>query len=233
MRWKTSLHSSQCREIQPSLESGHLSIHSNWGRKLRVPLNYILLREGSSCGAFGKLAYLCNRVLGISSLLEMIWGARSIPWVAVWDWCSSRLEMGVSGNLWSFLKEVKWLALYDVEHRMAIEPMCGKWASSRDDLGHPELFCIPVVTSVLSSSWDSVLGDCLEFHEANRGSFRVWLRTRCCSECNARESGFISRRGGSLMGFLELLQEPGVYYRVMAGMAIWNLSLFSEVRTPV
>ena len=56
---------------------------------------------------------------------------------------------------------------------MAIEPMCGKWASSRDDLGHPELFCIPVVTSVLSSSWDSVLGDCLEFHEANRGSFRV------------------------------------------------------------
>ena len=42
-----------------------------------------------------------------------------------------------------FLKEVKRLALYDVEHRMAMEPMQGKWASSRDDLGYTELFCVP------------------------------------------------------------------------------------------
>ena len=35
------------------------------------------------------------------------------------------------------------------------------------------------------------------------------------------------------MGFLELRQEPGVYYRVSAGMAIRNSSLFSEVRTLV
>ena len=35
------------------------------------------------------------------------------------------------------------------------------------------------------------------------------------------------------MGFLELRQEPGVYSRVTAGMAIRNSTLFSEVRTPV
>ena len=42
-----------------------------------------------------------------------------------------------------FLKEVERLALYDVEHRMAMEPMQGKWASSRDDLGYTELFWVP------------------------------------------------------------------------------------------
>ena len=46
---------------------------------------------------------------------------------------------------------------------MAMEPMKGKWASSRVDLGYTELFCIPEVTSVFHSSCDSVLGDSLEF----------------------------------------------------------------------
>ena len=35
------------------------------------------------------------------------------------------------------------------------------------------------------------------------------------------------------MGFLELQQEPGVYSRVIAGMAIRKSTLFSELRTPV
>ena len=35
------------------------------------------------------------------------------------------------------------------------------------------------------------------------------------------------------MVFHELLREPEVYSRVMAGMAIQNSSLFSDVRTPV
>ena len=35
------------------------------------------------------------------------------------------------------------------------------------------------------------------------------------------------------MGFLELRQEPLIYSRVTAGMAIQNSTLFSEVRTPV
>ena len=39
--------------------------------------------------------------------------------------------------------------------------------------------------------------------------------------------------GGSLMGFLELRQAPGVYSRVTTGMPILNGTLFSEVRTLV
>ena len=35
------------------------------------------------------------------------------------------------------------------------------------------------------------------------------------------------------MGFLELRQEPGVYSRVTAGMAVRNSTWFSEVRIPV
>ena len=50
-----------------------------------------------------------------------------------------------------------------------MEPMQGKWASSRVDLGHTERFCILEVTSVFFSSFDSVLGDSLEFHQANPG----------------------------------------------------------------
>ena len=36
--------------------------------------------------------------------------------------------------------------------------------------------------------------------------------------------------GVSLMGFLELRQEPGLYSRVTAGISIRNSSLFIEVR---
>ena len=50
------------------------------------------------------------------------------------------------------------------------------------------------------------------------------------SHHNAGESGLISQGGESLMGFLELQKEPGVYSRVTAGMSIRNSSLFIEVR---
>ena len=39
--------------------------------------------------------------------------------------------------------------------------------------------------------------------------------------------------GVSLMYFLELRWEPGVYSRVTAGMAVQNSWMFGEVRTPV
>ena len=48
--------------------------------------------------------------------------------------------MGVSGKLCRFLKEVKPLVMCAVEHRMAMEPMNGKWASSLGALGYSELF---------------------------------------------------------------------------------------------
>ena len=73
----------------------------------------------------------------------------------------------------SILKGVKPLFLYDVDRGVVIEPMQGKLASSQFDLGHPDLFCFPEVTSVFFSSCDSVVGDSLEFNQANRGSLCV------------------------------------------------------------
>ena len=116
---------------------------------------------------------------------------------------------------------------------MVMEPMQGKLASSQFDIGYTKKFCIPGVTSVFFSSCDSVVGDSLEFSQAYRGSLRVCLGKRNCSGQNAGESGLISRRGESHMGFLVLRQEPGVYSRVTAGMSIRNWSLFSEVKTPI
>ena len=81
--------------------------------------------------------------------------------------------MGVSGNLCQFLKEVKPLVLYAVEHGIAMEQMRGKWASSCVDFGYTDLFCIPELTSEFISSCDSVLGDSLVFYQENRGYLRV------------------------------------------------------------
>ena len=110
-----------------------------------------------------------------------------------------------------------------------MEPMQGKLASSQCDFGYTVQFCIPGVTSVFFSSCD-VVGDSLEFNQANRVSLRVSLGKRNCSGHNAGESGLISQGGESLMGYLELQQEPGVYSRVRAGMSIRNSSLIIEVR---
>ena len=71
--------------------------------------------------------------------------------------------MGVSENLCSFLKEVKPLVLYSVEHGIAEVPMKGKWASSRVDLVYTELFCIP------------------EVHQCSCHFMTVFLGTLCCS----------------------------------------------------
>ena len=81
--------------------------------------------------------------------------------------------MGVSGNLWIFLKDVKPLVLYVVDRGVVMEPMQGKLASSQIDFGYTQQFCIRGVTSVFLSSCDSVVGDSLEFNQANRGSLRV------------------------------------------------------------
>ena len=113
---------------------------------------------------------------------------------------------------------------------MVMEPIQGKLASSQFDFGYTEQFCIPGVTSVFFSSCDCVVGDSVEFNQANRGSLRVLLGKRNYYGHNAGESGLISQGGESLMGFLELRQEPGVYSRVTAGMSIRNSSLFIEVR---
>ena len=55
---------------------------------------------------------------------------------------------------------------------MVMEPMQWKFASTQFDLGHTDLFCVPQVTSVFSSC-ESVVGESLEFSQANRGSLCV------------------------------------------------------------
>ena len=54
-----------------------------------------------------------------------------------------------------------------------MEPMKEKWASSQIHLGYTELFCLPEVISVLISSYESVLGDSLVFHQENRVSLYI------------------------------------------------------------
>ena len=73
----------------------------------------------------------------------------------------------------SFLNGVKPLDLYDADRGVDMEPMQGKLASSQFDLGRTDLFCVSEVTSVFFSSCDSVVGDSLEFSQANRGSLCV------------------------------------------------------------
>ena len=75
---------------------------------------------------------------------------------------------------------------------MVMEPMQGKLASSQFDWGHTDLFCVPEVTSVFFSSCDSVVGDSLEFSEANRGSLCVLLGKCHSSACIAGDLGLIS-----------------------------------------
>ena len=56
---------------------------------------------------------------------------------------------------------------------MVMEPMKGKLASSQIGLRHTDLFCVPEVTSVFFSSCDSVVGDSLEFNQANGGTLCI------------------------------------------------------------
>ena len=93
--------------------------------------------------------------------------------------------MVVSGKPSSFLNGVKPLVLCDVDRRKVMEPMQGKLASSQFDFGYTKQFSVPELISVFFSSCDSVVGDSLEFNQANRGSLRVSLGKRNCSACNA------------------------------------------------
>ena len=75
------------------------------------------------------------------------------------------------------------LVLCDVEPGIAMEPMKGKWASSRDDLGYTELFCIPEVTAVFLSSWDSGLGESLVFHQHIEAPYvLIWKTVLLCTQ---------------------------------------------------
>ena len=68
---------------------------------------------------------------------------------------------------------MKPLVLYDEDRGMVMEPMQVELASSQFGLGHTDVFCAPEVTSVFFSPCDSVVGDSLEFNQANRGALYV------------------------------------------------------------
>ena len=63
--------------------------------------------------------------------------------------------------------------MYDGEQGIALELMQGNQSSFRVDLGYTKVFHIPVLTSVSFETCDGVLGDSIEFHQANRGSLHV------------------------------------------------------------
>ena len=65
VRWKMTVHLRHCMESRPSFESCPFGIHYTWERKHRVALTYLFLREGSSWGPCGKLAYIFSRRQGI------------------------------------------------------------------------------------------------------------------------------------------------------------------------
>ena len=189
-----SLHLSHCRETLPSLETGHHGVHSTWGRKHRVPLTYLFLREASSWGACAKLAYLFSRRQGIILIPRWYGLHGTFLNLLYWNWLSSILETVVSGNISRFLKGVKPLVLYHVDRVVVMEPIQGILASSKFDFGYTEQFWIPGVTSVFFSSSDSVVWYSLEFNQANPGSLYVWLGKRNCSGHNAGDSCLISWR---------------------------------------
>ena len=113
-----------------------------------------------------------------------------------------------------------------------MEPMKGKWASSRFDLGYTELFCIPevhqcssrFVTVSLGTLWCSIkkidvpymfdweYGIALHAMQGNRASF--------------------PSEGDVSYDFSSCSKTWGIYMRVTAGMAIRNSILFIEDRTP-
>ena len=113
-----------------------------------------------------------------------------------------------------------------------MEPMKGKWASSRVDLGYTDLFCIPevhqcssrFVTVFLGTLWCSI-------KKIEAPYVFDWNTGLLCMKCRGIEPHFPARWTSDTIS--RVVAEPGVYSRVTAEMAIRNSTLFSEVRTPV
>ena len=165
---------------------------------------------------------------------EMTWGARNIPQAAVlklmilyiWDGCLRESLVVPKGSQ----------ATYSVRRGSR-----GGYGANAREIGlisiwfwvHREIFHSWGDIIVLLILWQCCWG--LSGVQSSKSKLLTffWLGKINCSGHNARESGLISQRGESLMGILELWQEPGIYSRVTVVMSIRNWSLFSEVRTPV
>ena len=123
--------------------------------------------------------------------------------------------MGVSGNLCRFLRDVKPLVLYAVEHGIAKEQMTGKLASSCVDFLYTELFCIPELTSEFISSFLKVfLGTLLcsikKIEAPYLSDSELWIALHPIqgNQASSPGEGYVSwdfsRCGGNLGYILEL-----------------------------
>ena len=100
-----------------------------------------------------------------------------------------------------------------------MEPIQGKLSTSQFDFGYTEQFCIPGVTSVFSCLVTVLLGTLWSSIKQIEAPYLFdWEHGIALNTKPGNRAS--SLRGRSLMGFLELRQEPGVYSRVTAGMAI-------------
>ena len=92
-----------------------------------------------------------------------------------------------------------------------MEPMKGKWASSRVHLGYTELFCIPEVTSVCISSSDSVTGDSLVPSRKSRLlTCLIGNTLLLCTQCRGIEP-HLPARGMSLWISLVAVGTCGIF----------------------
>ena len=112
---------------------------------------------------------------------------------------------------------------------MALKPMQENRVSSRVDLGYTELFRIPAVTSVSFYTCESVLGDLLEFHQANQGPYvfdwehGIALHSIQLNPASSRGEGevswFFSNCGGNLGYILKLRRGWPCKTRVCSAMS--------------
>ena len=221
------------REIWTSFSSGHLGVLFALRIKHRVPNTYIFLRENSSWGACGKMAYVFSGRQGISSHLQIIRCARVFHPVALlklmflqtWDGCvRESLDFCKGCQATCCIWRVMWdgYGFNEVEICFILN-----WFGVHQSILH---YWVDI--SVLLLLWQCFWG--LSSVPSGKSRFLTSLigNTELLS-MKYRGISLILRRGGSLMSVLELRTAPGVYSRVTAGMAIWNSGLFSEVRTPV
>ena len=222
-----SLHLSLCREIRPSFQSGHPGIHSTWGSKLRVPLTYLLLREGSSWGACGKLAYhFIGRQESFSSWDDMGCTELSSSGYTEIDEIDE-IERGISINHWSFLKGVQPLVLMMWIVGCLRVKFCGNWPHLNLILVTTSYFAFPrwhqcssrLVTVFVGTLWSSVKQIeaaymfvwenkiALHAMQGNRASSRgkreiSWVFSSC-----GRNLGYIHEYGGDVHSKLEFVQQ--------------------------
>ena len=128
-----------------------------------------------------------------------------------------------------------------MENGLAMEPMKGKWASSRVDLGYTELFCIPevhqcsshFVTVFLGTLWCSIkkieapyvfdweYGIALHAMQVNRASFPSEGDVSYDFSSCGRNLGIFassSRDGHSKLHFVQRSQEFCVVMRDTSGI---------------